>query len=196
MEAALGLAGLFVEAGVFERDGHVGGERSKHALVLGGERMRFRAFQIQNTDQAILHQKRNDQLRADDDAGFDFAGEEARICERVGDTNGAAFGGGGAGESLMEGNAHAHGDGVAIAHDEGALELLRFFIPQHDAENVIVDEFLDALRDAAEQLFAVEDGSDFAADFIEQGKRIGLFRIGSKQAGGNRVSIAHEREWR
>ncbi len=67
----------------------------------------------------------------------------------------------------MKGNAHAHGDGVTIAHDEDALELLRFFIPQHDAENVVVDKFLDALRDAAQQFFAVEDGRDLAADFVE-----------------------------
>src|SRR5713226_893117 len=166
VEAALSLPGLFVEAGVFKGDGYVGGERGEHAFVLGGERMRLRTFQIQDADQAILHQKRNDEFRANGDASLDFAGEEARIGERVGDAHGAAFGSGGAGESLMEGNAHARGNGVAIAHDEGALEMLRLFIPQHDAENVIVDEFLDALRDAAQKLFAVENGSDLAADFV------------------------------
>src|SRR5260370_2422153 len=196
VKTAFALPGLFVEARVFERDGHIGGERGEHAFVLGGERVGLRAFQVQNADQPVLHQKRNDEFRANRYTGFDFAAEKARILERVGDADGAALARGGAGESLVEGNAHARGDGVAIAHDEGAFEVLRFLIPQHDAENVIVNEFLDALRDATEELFAVEDRRDFAADFVEQRKRIGLLGIGREQTGRNGGGIAHQWEWR
>jgi len=52
--------------------------------------------------------------------------------------------------------------------------MLSPFVPKHDAKNVVVDEFLDALRYAAQQFFAIEDGSDFAADFVEQRQRVGL----------------------
>src|SRR5258707_279417 len=71
--------------------------------------------------------------------------DEAGIGKRVCNANSPPLPCRGAGESLMEGNARARRDGVAIAHDEGTFEMLRLFIPQHDAENMIVDKFLDAL---------------------------------------------------
>src|SRR5260370_40757460 len=106
VKTALALTGFFVEARVFEGDGHIGGERGEHAFVLGGERVGLRAFQVQNADQPVLHQKWNDQFRANRYAGFDFAAEKARILERVGHPDGAALAPGGGGECPVEGDAH------------------------------------------------------------------------------------------
>ncbi len=154
--------------------------------------MGFRAFQIEDADQAILHQERNDQFGANGDAGIDLAAQKARIRKSVSDAHGAACTGGGAGKALVQGNAHTRGNGIAIAHDESAFEMLRFFIPQHDGENVIVDEFFDALSDLAKQLFAVEDGSDFAADFVEQRESVGLLGVRNEQTRRNGVGVADE----
>src|SRR5258706_2631611 len=64
MQAALSFAGFFVQAGVFERDGNVRGKRGEHALVLRGECVRFRTFQVQNANLTILYQERNDKFGA------------------------------------------------------------------------------------------------------------------------------------
>jgi len=45
--------------------------------------------------------------------------------------------------------------------------VLGLLVPKHDAEHVILYDLLDALGDAAKELFTVKDGCDFAADFVE-----------------------------
>jgi hypothetical protein len=72
--------------------------------------------------------------------------------------------------------------------------MLGLLVPEHDAENVILDDFLDALGDAAEELFAVKDGGDFAADLIEQSERIGLLRVREEKALRNGVRITQQRK--
>jgi hypothetical protein len=67
--------------------------------------------------------------------------------------------------------------------------MLGLLVPEHDAENVILDDFLDALRDAAEELFAVKDRGDLAADFVEQSESLGLFRVRKEQALGNGIGV-------
>ena len=49
----------------------------------------------------------------------------------------------------MKRELHASLDGVLIAHGKSAFEELGLFVPEHDAEDVIVDDFLDALSHAA-----------------------------------------------
>ena len=39
---------------------------------------------------------------------------------------------------------------------------------------MVVNQFFDAVRDAPEEFFAVEDGGDFPADIVEQRERIVL----------------------
>ena len=47
---------------------------------------------------------------------------------------------------------------------------------------MVIDKKLDALGDAAEEFFAVEDGGQFAADLLEEHERFGLLGVGSKEA--------------
>src|SRR6266403_1863715 len=98
------------------------------------------------------------------------------------------------GEPFMQRDARACGNGIAAAHGENAFQMLGLLVPEHDAENVIFHDFLDALGDAAEKFFAVEDGGYFTADFVEQSERIGLIRMRKEQALRDGVRITHQGE--
>ena len=73
--------------------------------------------------------------------------------------------------------------------------MLGTFVEQHYGENMVVNQFFDALSDTAEQLFAVENGGDLAADVVQQGKRVGLLGVRDKQARGDGISFTHQRKW-
>ena len=100
LETVLVPTGFFEQAGIFERDGDVGAERSKHALVLGREGICFGAFEVEHADEPVLKEQRHDELGASVEA--DVALDVARIFERVVDAENAAFGGGGSGEALLQ----------------------------------------------------------------------------------------------
>src|SRR5947209_14138768 len=72
--------------------------------------------------------------------------------------------------------------------------MLSAFVEKHHGEDVIVDQLFYPLRDAAKKLLAVQDGSDFATDFVQEGKRVGLLGIGHKQARGDGISFTHQRK--
>ena len=72
--------------------------------------------------------------------------------------------------------------------------MLRLLVPEHNAENVILHDLLDALGDAAKKFFAVEDGGYFAADVVEQSERIGLIRMRKEQALRDGVCITQQRK--
>jgi hypothetical protein len=189
VKAALGFAGVFVEAGIFQGNGDVGTQGDEHALVLGGEGVGVGAFQVEHADQAILEDQRHDQLGAGVKA--DVALNIARVLEGVVDSEDPALAGGGAGESLMQRKTQARGNGVAITQGEGTFQVLGLFVPEHDTENVVVNELFDALGDAAEQLFAVEDRGDFPADFVEQSEGVGLLGERGEQTGRDGIGIAN-----
>jgi len=54
----------------------------------------------------------------------------------------------------MKWELRASRDGILVAHGKSTFEELGLFVPEHDAEDVIVDDFLDALGDAAQEFFA------------------------------------------
>ena len=70
--------------------------------------------------------------------------------------------------------------------------MLGLLVPEHDAEHVILYDLLDALGDAAKELFTVKDGGDFAADFVQERESIGLFRVRQKQALRDEVSVTQQ----
>ena len=102
----------------------------------------------------------------------------------------AALGGGCASDAFVERHAEAHGTRIFIAKGENALEKLGCVVPEHHAKSMVVDETLDALGDAEEQLFAIEDGREFAAYLVQQRQRLGLLRISGQKARRNGVHVA------
>src|SRR5713226_6851450 len=149
--------------------------------------MRLRALEIENSDEAVAQKKRHDEFGTRLHAGLTV--DVARILRNVIDPEAAALTRGRSGEPLVQGDAQARGNGIAAAHGEYAFQMLGLLVPEHDAENVILDDFLDALRDAAEELFAVKDRCDLAADFVEQSESLGLFRVRKEQALGNGIGV-------
>src|SRR6266550_508595 len=117
--------------------------------------MRFRALQIENTDEAVLYEKRHDEFGT-------------RIFGDVIDPQDAAFSGGSAREAMMKREAKARRNRVVAAHGENAFQQLRLLIPEHDAEDVIIHNFPDAFGDAAEKLFAIKNRGQLAAHLIQQ----------------------------
>ena len=191
-QALLVFAGFLVEAAVFQSDRNVGAESGEHTLVLGGKGMRLNAFEVENADQAVAQQERDNQFRANGNGigGTAAIADIAGIQTDVTDAQGAALAGGRAGDAFVERDAKARGDGVFVVHGEDAFEKLGLLVPEHDGEKVVVDELLDAFGDAAEKLFAVENGRKLAADVVKERKCFGLFRMGSEQAFGDVFGVA------
>src|ERR1700676_697564 len=183
LHARLSFPRFLEEPGVFESDGDVGAENIEHTLVFGRKGLRFGAFKVQDPDEAILEKQRDDEFGADFDiiAVIDVAGIQAHVDN----PNGAALGGGGAGDALVERHLDARGNGVFITHGENGFQELSAFIPEHDAEDVIVDDSLDAFGDAAQEFFTVEDGGEFMAHFVKERKGVGL--RGGKEGGHNGI---------
>jgi hypothetical protein len=81
-----------------------------------------------------------------------------------------------------------------MTHGEDAFEELGLLVPEHDAEDVVADEFFQALGDAAEKLFAVKNGRELATNLIEKQQSIGVLGVGSEQALRDRVGVTKERK--
>ena len=79
-------------------------------------------------------------------------------------------------------------------HGENAFEKLAGLVPEHHGEDVIVHDALDVLRDAAEEFFAVEDGGQLAADFVEQLETRGLVGFRVHQSGSERIDVTEREE--
>jgi len=148
--------------------------------VFQRECVTLRALEIENANEAVLHEQRDDQLGTSFHAGI--AAYVTRIVGDIIDPQDTPLARGGSGESFVQRDAHARGNRVTAAHGEDAFQMLGLLVPEHDAEDVILDDFLDALGDATKEFFAVEDRGHFAADLVKQGKGIGLFGVRKNHA--------------
>ncbi len=162
-----------VEAGVLQRDGQRGGEGGDGVLVLRGEGVVAGALQVQDAHQPVLDEHRHRQLRAH--GLVKHALDVARVELHVGHPQGLAQRRGGAADPFAqgEGGDRAHARSVAVDGELG-LEQLALVVPQHDGEDVVVDEPLDPLRHPLEQLAAVQDRGELAAQLVQQRQGLGL----------------------
>src|SRR5437870_2396048 len=125
-----------------------------------GEGMRAGALEVENADQAVLHEQRHNDFRARVNTGF--AADVAGIFTDVVDAQDAALSGSRTRKAFVKRDARVCGQGVARAHREDGFKKLRLLVPKHDAEHIVVDDFFDALGDAPQKLFAVENGGQLA----------------------------------
>src|SRR6266403_443159 len=158
LETKLRVARFLIEAGVFERDGDIGAQRGKHALVLQSEGVGLRAFKIENSDEPVAQQKRHDELGTHLNAAL--AADVARIIRDVIDSQNTPLACGRSREPLVERYARARGKGIAAAHGKNAFQ----------------------------------DGCNFTADVIEQGKGVGVLRVGKEQALRDGISVTQKRK--
>ena len=160
----------------------------EQGLVFGCERARLGALKIKHADEAVLQEKRYDQFRAHFDAML--AEDIARVFAHIGYADNAALAGGASRKTLIQRDAHGEGDGILVLQGKDAFEVLRRFIPKHDAEDIEVHQGFDAVGNAAEELFAIEDGGELAADVVEQGKRAAVFGKVGENGRRDRISVA------
>ena len=164
------MGDLFVETGVFEKDGKIGGENGERLHVLVGEVIELRTFEIENADDAVLVHHRDGELGA----GFGIHHEIAGIGGDIGNDDRFTKSGGGADDAFAGSDAKFALDALAVFDIDAMTEDVLGFVVEHDAEDLVVDDALDEFGGAAKKFFDIEDGADFAADFVEEEKRFGL----------------------
>ena len=135
--------------------------------MLVGEAVEDRGLEVEHADHAVLVHERHHQLRA----RLRDEGEVAGILSYVADEDGLLAAGGGADEALVQADprllllARPVGDG--LAQDELALLL----VEEQDAEHLVVDDALDHLGHALQQLVEVQDRRGLLADLVERGEQ-------------------------
>src|SRR5205807_8811410 len=108
-----------------------------------GEGMRAGALEVENADQAVLHEQRHNDFRARVNTGF--AADVAGIFTDVVDAQDAALSGSRTRKAFVKRDARACGQGVARAHREDGFKKLRLLVPKHDAEHIVVDDFFSVM---------------------------------------------------
>ena len=142
-----------VEAGVGDGDGDLRGEGGEGALVILVVVVDAGVLEIDDADDIALVDEGHGELGA----GFRVFGDVAGVFADVRDEDGAALGGGGADEALAERDVALAGDALAVAGAEAVLELLGALVPEEDGEHLEVDDALEELADALEEVVEIED---------------------------------------
>src|SRR5262249_16243568 len=157
--------------------------------------IRLCAFQVENADELVAEEQRDDQLGTHRHLLRTAAAvaDITRILSDVADAQGAALASGMAGDPGEERDPEAGRDGVLVMHGEGAFEKLPVLVPEHDCKELIVDELLDALRDAAEEFFAVENRSQLATHFVEQREALRLLGVRGELILWDGIRVAEEK---
>ena len=170
LHALLFFVNALVEAGVGDADGDLCGQRGEGALVILVVVVDASVFEIEDADDLALVDERDSEFGADFGVGFDVA----RIFADVGGEDGFAKLGRGADESFAEFDGALAEDTLTKAGGEGVLEVLGVVVPEEDAEHLEVDDALEEVGDALEEIVGVEDAGDLARDVVEDTERLGL----------------------
>ena len=134
---------------------------------------------IENADDAIFVHHRDGELGA----GLGIHQEVAGIGSDIGNNDRFTKSGGGADDAFTGRDAQFALDALAVFDIDAMTENVLGFVVEHDTENLVIDDALDEFGGAAEKFFDIEDGADFAADFVEKKKRFGLGTDFLEQAG-------------
>ena len=179
--------GLFVQARIFQGDSEKRRESGEHAFVFGGKGVRLCAFEVHDADKAVLAQEGDDEFGTGVDAGF--ATNVARIGEDVVDAHGGALASGRTSQPFVEAHTETRRKGLFIAIGKDGLEQLRIFVPDHHAEDFVVDEAFDPFGDGAKQNGVADVGREVAADILQEGEGSGLFGGTDEQGGRQGVGV-------
>ncbi len=168
-----------VEAGVGDADGDLRAERGERALVIFVVVVDAGVFEVEDADDFAFVDERDGQLRANLGVGFDVAG----VFADVGGEDRLAELGGGADEAFAEGDDAFADDAFAEAGGEAVLEVLGAVVPEEDAEHLEVDDALEKVGDAFEEIVGIEDAGDLAGDVVEDAEGLGLAGDAGVEAG-------------
>ena len=103
-----------------------------------------------------------------------------------------AFRSGRAGDALVQRHLEAGGDGVLEPQGENTFQHLCLLIPEHNRENVVIDQLLDALSDTPQEFFPVQNGCQLMADLIEKTQRLGLLGLRHIEAGRHGIRVTKQ----
>ena len=110
LEASFISRDLFVEAGVFERYGKIGGENGERLHVLVGEVIELRTLEVENADDAVLVHHRNGEFGA----RFGIHQEIAGIGGDIGNEHRFTKSGGGADDAFAGSDAKLSLDALTV----------------------------------------------------------------------------------
>ncbi len=167
-----------VEARVFNGDSHLRGHGGEGAHVVFVEEGGARVLQIEDADDALFVEKRNDKFGA----RLGIHGEIALVLADIGNVDGTPLAHGCADETAGDGDA-AHGRlRVAEAPRIAGDERLAFLVEKHDGEHLVVDEAAEELTDLGEKRIEIEDRGELGGDFVENGEGLRLARDAGVEA--------------
>ncbi len=107
----------------------------------------------------------------------------ARVFADVGREDGRARLRGVADDALAELDVVLALDAFAEAGAEAVFEALGAVAPEQDGEHLEVDDALEEMADALEQVVEVEDAGELAGDFVEDGEGLRLAGDAGVEAG-------------
>ena len=70
---------------------------------------------------------------------------------------------------------------VAVLDRDLELERLRFLVEQRDAEDAVIDDALDQVREPGQQLVGIENRAHLAADLRQRFERLGVLALRLEQ---------------
>ena len=179
LHALFFLVDALVEPRVGDADGDLRAEGGERALVVIVVVVDAGVFEVEHADDFAFVDQRDGEFGANLGVGLDVAG----IFADVGSEDGLAQLGGGADEAFAESDDALADDAFAEAGAEAVLEVLGAVVPEEDAEHLEVDDALEQVGDALEQIVGVEDAGDLAGDVVEDAERLGLARDAGVEAG-------------
>ncbi len=136
-------------------------------------------LEIDDADDVALVDQRDGKLGA----GLGVLRDVARVFADVGGEYGRALRGGGADEADTGSDGALAGDAFSVACAEAVLEEFGPLVPEEDGEHLEVDDALEELADAFEEIVEIEDGGDLARDLVEDGEGLGLAGDAGVEAG-------------
>jgi len=164
------LVDALVEAGVGDADGDLRREGGEGALVVFVVVVDASVLEVEDADDFSFVDERDGELGADFRVGFDVAAVFADVWreDRFAELRG------GADETLAEGDGAFAEDTLTKAGGEGVLKVLGAIVPEEDAEHLEVDDALEEVGDAFEEIVGIEDAGDLAGDLVEDAEGLGL----------------------
>ena len=141
------------------------------------ERRHLGALEVEHADAAILQQQRNHQLGPDVLDGVDVA----RILRHVVHQHRLLVERGVADEPLAELHRLERARVVAVLDRQLHLQHLARFVEQGDAEDAVVDDPLDQVREPRQQLVEIEDRAHLAPDLRQRLERLRVLALRLEQ---------------
>ena len=152
-----------VESGVFDGDGHAGGDEFEEALVLEGEVAGGLGLEVEDADDLVLDDERDGELGTHVGIGVDVVLGLGDVF----DEERLTLEGGLADDAFTELDAHPL-DLSRVADLEAHAQVLRTVVDEEDGEDFVVDDGADEVGDAVHEGVEVKCGVESVGEVMEE----------------------------